>query len=39
MWAYVEMLSPILTISLAAALCLTVVSFILSHQAPPHPKK
>jgi hypothetical protein len=36
MWFYVQMWSPVLTIAFAAALCLGVVSFIVS--APkPHP--
>ena len=34
MWFYVQTLSPILTIVLAAAVCLSVVSFII---AKPHP--
>jgi hypothetical protein len=36
MWSYVQMLSPLLTIALAAAICLGVVSFIMG-QAKPHP--
>jgi hypothetical protein len=35
MWSYVQMWSPLLTIALAAAICLSVVSFIMG-QAKPH---
>jgi hypothetical protein len=28
MWSYVQMLFPLLTVALAAAICLVVVSFI-----------
>jgi hypothetical protein len=36
MWSYVQMWSPLLTIALAAAICVGVVSFIMS-QTKPHP--
>jgi hypothetical protein len=36
MWSYVQMWSPLLTIVLTAAICLSVVSFIV-RQAKPHP--
>jgi hypothetical protein len=35
MWSYVQMSYPLLTISLAAAMCLGVVSFIM-RQPKPH---
>jgi hypothetical protein len=35
MWFYVEMWFPLLTIALTAAICLSVVSFIVA-QAKPH---
>jgi hypothetical protein len=35
MWSYVQMLYPLLTIALAAAMCLGLVSFIMG-QAKPH---
>jgi hypothetical protein len=35
MWSYVQMLYPLLTIALAAAMCLSVASFIMG-QAKPH---
>jgi hypothetical protein len=35
MWSYVEMFSPLLTVALAAAICVGVVSFIVG-QAKPH---
>jgi hypothetical protein len=35
MWSYVQMLSPLLTIALAAAICVGVVSFIIG-QTKPH---
>jgi hypothetical protein len=34
MWSYVQMLYPLLTIALAAAMCLVVVSFIMGHAKP-----
>lgn len=36
MWPYVQMLSPLLTISLAVAICFGVASYIL-RQAKPRP--
>ena len=36
MWSYVQMWSPLLTIVLTTAICLSVVSFIV-RQAKPHP--
>ena len=36
MWFYVQMALPLLTVGLAAAICLTVTSFIIGH-AQPHP--
>jgi hypothetical protein len=36
MWSYVQMWSPLLTVALAAAICLSVVSFIMG-KAKPHP--
>ena len=36
MWFYVQMALPLLTVGLAAAICLTVTSFIVGH-AQPHP--
>lgn len=36
MWSYVQMWSPVLTVALAAAICLSVVSFIIG-KAKPHP--
>jgi hypothetical protein len=35
MWSYVQMSYPLLTVALAAAMCLGVVSFIVG-QAKPH---
>jgi hypothetical protein len=32
MWSYVQMLSPLLTIALAAAVCFTVASYIMGHR-------
>jgi hypothetical protein len=34
MWFYVQMLFPLLTIALTAAICLSVVSFIMGHAKP-----
>jgi hypothetical protein len=34
MWSYVQMLYPLLTIALVAAMCLVVVSFIMRHAKP-----
>jgi hypothetical protein len=36
MWSYVQMWSPLLTVALAAAICVGVVSFIMG-QSKPHP--
>jgi hypothetical protein len=36
MWFYIQMALPLLTVGLAAAICLTVTSFIVGH-AQPHP--
>ena len=34
MWFYVQMALPLLTVGLAAAICLTVTSFIVGHAQP-----
>jgi len=34
MWFYVQMWFPLLTIALAAAICFSVVSFIMGHAQP-----
>jgi hypothetical protein len=34
MWFYVQMLFPLLSIALTAAICLSVVSFIMGHAKP-----
>jgi hypothetical protein len=34
MWFYVQMALPLLTIGLAAAICLSVTSFIVGHPQP-----
>ena len=34
MWFYVQMALPLLTIGLAAAICLSVTSFIVGHAQP-----
>jgi hypothetical protein len=34
MWSYMQMWAPILTVTLAAAICLSVVSFIVGRPKP-----
>jgi hypothetical protein len=34
MWSYVQMLSPLLTIALAAAICFSVASYIMGQVKP-----
>jgi hypothetical protein len=34
MWFYVQMGFPLLTVALTAAICFSVVSFIMSHAKP-----
>jgi hypothetical protein len=34
MWSYIQTLSPLLTIALAAAICLGVLSFIMAETKP-----
>jgi hypothetical protein len=34
MWLYLQMWVPLFTVSMVAAICLTVAAFVMSHQAP-----
>ena len=36
MWPYIQMWFPLLTIALTAAICVSVVSFIVGHAKSPH---
>jgi len=37
MWSFIQMWSPLLTVAFAAAICLSVVSFIMGQAKKPHP--